>query len=60
VVPSGKHLYELVVTNTSTDGCHGTVYYKPAQLGKPLTDPELLRGDVAIVPGRSQLHVTQH
>jgi hypothetical protein len=36
-VPGGRHLYELVITNTSTGGCTAAVYLKPAQLSGPLT-----------------------
>jgi hypothetical protein len=40
-VPGGKNLYEVTVnvdhsTVFSDFGCHGTVYYKPAKLSKPL------------------------
>jgi hypothetical protein len=40
-VPAGKTLYEVVInvsnnTALTTNGCTGTVYYKPSQLSKPL------------------------
>jgi hypothetical protein len=41
-VPAGKTLYEVTIdvsdnTSLTTNGCTGTVYYKPSQLSKPLT-----------------------
>jgi hypothetical protein len=40
-VPAGKTLYEVTInvsnnTELTTNGCTGTVYYKPSQLSKPL------------------------
>jgi hypothetical protein len=41
-VPAGKTLYEVTIdvsndTELTTNGCTGTVYYKPSQLSKPLS-----------------------